>query len=203
MRLFRYFIFICICVFAFPLYTQADCDYARKAELNRLASNVQLSYTYDVADGVEFTLYVTNLTDDIYMVDDEGNKFTSINDFKLTYNYSKKIKYDIYSNDKNCQDEKLLSKYITLPNYNLFSALPECQQYADFALCYVFNNTTSYSETEFYDELEKYKASKETKENAGTSENWIISLFKKKETIYVIISLIGLIFILGVRKVVL
>ena len=61
----KYVIFALMCMCVTPLITHAECDYQRKAELSRMASNVQFSYTYD--ENIDFTVNITNIIDDIYV----------------------------------------------------------------------------------------------------------------------------------------
>ena len=57
----KYVICALICMCVTPTFVHAKCDYQRQAELSRIASNVQLAYTYD---STEFTVFVSNLTID-------------------------------------------------------------------------------------------------------------------------------------------
>ena len=62
----KYVICALICMCVTPTFVHAKCDYQRQAELSRIASNVQVAYTYD---SVEFTVFVSNLTSDLYITD--------------------------------------------------------------------------------------------------------------------------------------
>ena len=66
----KYVLFTLICMCVTPLITHAECDYQRQAELARLASNVQLTYTYNSDSG--FQVIMTNLTSDLYAVNNYG-----------------------------------------------------------------------------------------------------------------------------------
>ena len=145
------FAFICLCIM--PFAVRAECDYQRYAELSRLASNVQIAYTYDTA---KFTVYVSNLTSDLYITDNYGREFYGDGKEK-TFNFaSGTINFDIHSNDSDCKGEKLLRKSITLPTINLFATFPECNQYPNFKYCQNWG-ALGISDEQFYSEFNKYK----------------------------------------------
>lgn len=172
----KYGLFILICMCIFPLTSHAECDYQRIAELSRLASNVQINYTYDVSDNVSFNLYVMNLTDDIYVVDSYGNYFAGNGEMNFTYSpltiagfsSGTTVKYQIYSNDNNCKNELLLAKSITFPYYNPLSSTSECRSNPNFKYCQLWTNTNGISSSQFDEELNKYN---EEKQNTTINEN--------------------------------
>lgn len=150
--------FICMCVT--PLITHAECDYQRLAELSRLASNVQFSYTYDLSQGLTFTLYVTNLTSDLYTKDAFENVIYGGSEKQFSYS-SGNYNFTIYSNDSACAGEELLTKSINLPTLNVYSLYDECNQYPRFKYCQQWGEF-SISEEDFYAELNNYKRNLET-----------------------------------------
>lgn len=159
----KYMFFALTCMCVMPLVTHAECDYQRQAELSRLASNVQFAYTADIGDKIAFDLTVTNLTDDLYMVDSYGNYFTG-EETTLTYSGAdmsgfgsgETVTFIIYSNDANCYGTKILTKYITFPEYNLYSNMDECTNNPTFKYCQFWLNTSSLTLTQFYSEYEAY-----------------------------------------------
>ena len=60
MRYIKYVVFTFICMIFVPLVSYADCDYQREAELSRIASNVQINYTYEIA-GALHRFYYDNI----------------------------------------------------------------------------------------------------------------------------------------------
>ena len=166
----KYVFFAVICMCVTPLVTHAECDYQRQAELSRLASNVQMSYTYDVANGVNFTLYMTNLTNDVYIVDEFGNTFSGVGEKSMLYSSSnvsgfqqgKQVGFEIYSNDNNCKDYLIMTKYINFPKFNAYSTLDECKQHPNFKYCQMWVDTGSITYDQFIDELNKSTSSSQT-----------------------------------------
>ena len=186
----KYVLFTLICMCVTPLITHAECDYQRQAELSRLASNVQFNYTYNILDSVAFNLYVTNLTNDIYVVDSYGNYFVGEGEKSLTYSTlnipsfsdGASVTYQIFSNDNNCKNELLMTKTINFPHYNPLSKLSECTANPGFRYCQVWQNINSVSMSQFEQELSKYTQEKQQMVAAeGEEQNWfsyILGLFE-------------------------
>ncbi len=151
----RYLLCVLICMCVTPTFVHARCDYQRQAELSRIASNVQVAYTYDT---VEFTVFVSNLTSDLYMTDNYGKIYYGDGKEKTLKFASGTINFDIHSNDSNCKGEKLLRKSITLPTINLFATFPECNQYPNFKYCQNWG-ALGISNERFYSEFSEYKQS--------------------------------------------
>lgn len=164
MRKVKYFIFTLVCMLVIPTISNAECDYQRQAELARKASNVQLSYNYSVTSGLQFTLYVTNLTDDLYMVDSYDNYFTGGDERSFVYasstvsgfNNKDKITFTIYANDDECHGVKLLNKYITFPSFNPYSYNEECKSNPNFVYCQTWLDTSNLDYDQFAAALKQY-----------------------------------------------
>lgn len=153
----KYLLFALICMCVTPLITHAECDYQRQAELSRLASNVQFSYNYQVVDYYpQFMITATNLTDDIYMVDNYGTMFSGKSEFTASYKAGNTITYTFYSNDANCLGEEISKRYVNLPEFNPRYNSEECKLYPNFSLCQMWT-TTSFSAEQFEDQLAAYK----------------------------------------------
>ena len=156
MKCLKYVIVSVLFIVSFPMVTKADCSYERMAELSRIAGNVQFSYEYQITDDNYpiFTVYVTNVTDDIYVIDSFDEKRIMTNEQKLTYqDFSGTINYDIYSNDSNCKDERLMSQSITLPPYNKFSVNEDCEKHRELKNCQVWTDTSDLTAESFTDSI--------------------------------------------------
>ena len=167
----KYVIFALICMCVTPLITHAECDYQRLAELSRLASNVQLSYTYSEENGFQITM--TNLTNDLYATNIYGQRIDGGAE-RVFESVSGSYNYDIYSNDSNCPGEFLLRKSINLPVRNSYSYYDECKQYPNFKYCQMWSNI-SVTHEQFMEELEQYKGNVEEMKDQLTTEK--ISIF--------------------------
>lgn len=160
MRKVKLFIVFVFCLFSFPLSYRAKCDYHRMSELNKMAGNVRISYTYEPKDdGLLYTVYLNNLVNDIYIIDDEGNIISGVGERTFNYTYGGKIKYVIYSADPNCYGNELTTRYFKLPSYNKYYNRPECVKNPDFKFCDLWGVTAT-SDGEFNGEYEQYINSK-------------------------------------------
>lgn len=199
----NYLMFLLICIFMSPLIVNADCDYQRISDLKKIASNVQFNYSYDLnsvqrqtLNGINtvnepsFSVDISNITGDIYVIDNIDNVFNS--DTTLSYDSINRIEYDIYSRDVNCPDKLLSTKYITIPRFNDYSLSNECKQYPNFKYCSLWQDSDAIYSDDFDSELALYKKnisskSKVNKESSGIKMNWY----------YVIVPVILVLFILG------
>lgn len=188
----RYLVYILLSfVCLFPYDVNAECDYQRKAELSRIASNVQVSYNYDQDNN--FTVNITNLTDDIYIKDDYDVIIEGAGEKNFNYSDGEKIKYRIFSNDNNCKDEELLTKYVNLPIYNLYSNYDECKMYPEFQYCQKWLST-SITTDQFSKRLNEYvKDNSNSGKSSKTEDNVldvIVEFFKNNILILILFSIL-------------
>ena len=181
-------------MFVFPLVSNAECSYERQAELSRIASNIQLSYTYDVEEGgfPFFIVNAINITNDIYMADNTSGAIARNPEYNFIYELNGvTIDYDIYSNDPNCLDQKILTKTITLPKFNSFSITVDCQKFPNFKYCQTWLNTDGVLREDFDSELEKYIKG-EDKSNVTEEKSEIVTnyFFNNIELIVFVILLV-------------
>lgn len=161
-------LFLFFCMFISPLIVNAECNYQRNAELKKIASNVLFSYSYEIksvqqqtSNGIVtvnepvFKVDISNITDDIYVIDNIDNVFTSNTTY--TYDSINRVQFSIYSRDVNCPDKYLNIKYVTFPRFNYYSSSDECKQYPKFKYCSLWQNSDIIDEEEFNSELALYK----------------------------------------------
>ena len=121
--------------------TNTSCDYTLLANIKKLASNVNTTYTYKIVDNeVYFDITLTNITNDMYFIDNTTDKtyhYSDTNNGVITIsNYeSGKVSFTFYSNNSECMGEKLKVKYVNLPYYNEFYSYEECKGIEEFNLC--------------------------------------------------------------------
>ena len=195
----KYLLFALICMCVTPLITHAECDYQRQAELSRLASNVQFSYNYQVVDYYpQFMITATNLTDDIYMVDNYGTMFSGKSEFTASYKAGNTITYTFYSNDANCRGEEISKRYVNLPEFNPRYNSDECKLYPNFSLCQMWTDT-SFSAEQFESRLEEYKQEKSKKyavnEEGNSIWNVILTFLSNNILGFVMVGIVILILI--------
>lgn len=176
----KYVLFILMCMCVTPVITHAECDYQRQAELSRLASNVQFNYTSEISNGLRFNLYITNLTNDLYIVDDYGNVFSGSGEKQFTYSSNTisgfrngaKVSFKFFSNDVNCKGGFITTKYVNFPYFNSYSSLDECKQYPNFKYCQMWTNTSNLSLDQFQNEIQQYRRDSE-KTNKVIKTNYL------------------------------
>lgn len=177
MRKIRCFVFAIICMVICPLVSNAECSYERQAELSRLASNVQLSYSYTVDSSQTpiFTIYITNLTNDIYLRQDNYEVIYGIGEKSVDVSYGGgQNNYYIYSNDPSCKDDLLVTKSITLPETNMYADSSECKNYPTFKYCSRWG-IYSIDSSDFYSAFTQYKNDLKAEKKEMTSENTVLS----------------------------
>jgi len=198
------FVFL-VSLFVFPILASAQCSYERQAELSRIASNVGFSYNYKIQDSIpNFTVNITNVTNDIYVVDDLNNVFVNSYEFNPLYTDQARIIYKIYSNDDNCRGELIFTNYVNFPTFNRFYSSNECKENPDFKLCGLWTDTRYYSTEDFNSELEKYKniAIVDEKQNDRSLFDQILDFVtNKNEAICLIIFILIFIGVLVFKKV--
>lgn len=167
-RVYKYLFVFLGSLFMFPLVSNAQCSYERQAELSKIASNIQFSYTYDVVDGIpKFRVIITNLTNDIYIKDDSMNIIVGNGEKSYQYENGTSVTYKIYSNDPSCRNEQILTKYINLPAYNAFSNTEECLQNPNFDYCQIWTST-GLKAGDFEKKYQEYKTGLEEQNNEET-----------------------------------
>lgn len=162
--------------------SKTSCDYTLLANLKKLSSNVNATYTYKVIDDVTyFDITLTNIQNDIYFVDNNTNKtyyYSDTNNGVITISdyYSGKVSYTFYSNNSECLDEVLSVKNINLPYYNKYYSYDECINNVDSKLCQRWSN----NEIDYYNFIEnvgKYKENIENNvEETMNSDTWFDKL---------------------------
>ena len=184
-----------------PFITHAECDYQRKAELSRIAGNVKLAYEYDVSQELKFSVIITNITNDIYLVDGLGTTFSGSSEMTHRYRDGQTIRYTIYSNDANCRGEELLTQYISLPYYNIYYDYSSCKLHPEHQYCKMWSDTRTISREKFeqvmYAETLKDNAKKSTSKEDENFISEILSFLEENILLFIIAGIVILIIIIG------
>ena len=195
----KYVIFAFICMCVTPLITHAECDYQRQAELSRLASNVQLAYVYSESG---FRVIMTNLTSDLYAIDDYGQRINGGEE--KTFDYSSgTISFDIYAVDTSCSTDVLVTKSITLPTLNVYSVYDECKQFPNFKYCQMWGDY-AITDEQFTQELEEYKKAnnsvlKSSDEGESTVLQIVLEIFENNAFMFIFFALVIVLMIIFIR----
>lgn len=156
-----------------PNIVKADCNYNEKVRLQSLASNLNFSYDYKERDeghqfyGIDFSITVTNLNPDLYIVDNYKGKthyYENKNEFTDNdYGNGITVGFTVYANSGSCKDVYLITNYVTLPPYNRFYIDPICADIQDYKLCKRWNRV-NLSYDDFIKQVEIYKTVEDKKE---------------------------------------
>lgn len=190
----KYLLFVFICLFVFPFNARAACDYQRVAELSKIASNVQLSYSYyPDEDGIPiFGVNVSNITSDIYVVDEDHGIIGNTTADNLAYGYgTTRATFTVYSNDPNCKGERLLTQYVNFPSYNTYSNSYLCKDNSSFQYCKIWSNTSSLNTEDFQNAMEEY--SKNNGDDTNIEDNNSLLDFINDNLVLIIVVVIVLI----------
>lgn len=199
----RYIVFALFCLFFFPIVTRAECSYERMAELNKIAGNVQVSYSYDPikdANGnvvdVTSNLLFSNVSPDIYLVDDLDNVIDK--DSVISYEFSDDVEVSIYSKDPNCYGIQIVKNYISIPHINSLYYSDDCVQNPGFKFCQLWLDSNSIDYDVFKSELAKYK--KQLEGDYNQSDNSSFNFDYKLIIIPVIIVTLVIIFLFFLKR---
>ena len=194
------------------------CEYDDKTRLQRIASNIASSYTYKEEKNeetgfntVKFTVTLTNMHDDVVIIDEETNEHYYNNaDREIVIENvkpGKYLKFLVYGNIDNCREEKVTTIYVTLPSFNKYYTDELCRNIPDYSLCNKWANIKMTHE-KFTQKVQAYLDSLIVSSENTASENQesvfeIIIAFLAKYSLIIFGSIIiicaGLIFYL-VRK---
>ena len=168
----RILLFMLLILFPSVVFARnsSGCDYKLFANLKKLASNVNISYTYKIVDDVAyFDVTLSNIQNDMYFIDSfSGNIYyynnTSNGEITIRDYPSGNYVYTFFSNNSDCFDEVLVKKRINLPYYNPYYKYDECYGNENYKLCqrwtkydgsyFDFLNSVKKYETYNYDDYE-------------------------------------------------
>ena len=144
------FLFLVGIILFFDASVYAICDTADINRLKEIANNVEITYEHNVygsLDGDEgmlssvYDFTVSGLTDELYIIDDSGNKYdySMLADGVINFRTSSG-KRDIYIYSENCLNVQLLTKNFNLPTFNFNSLRDECkkQEFKNLDVCVEF-----------------------------------------------------------------
>lgn len=145
-----------------------SCSYTEIADLKKVASNITSKYEYVMGDDVTFNITLTNLNDQIYIVD--GGKRYDYTQNELTisgYKNGSKVKYYVYA--VKCDKVLLNTIIINLPTYNKYYQDKVCEGASNYQLCQKWVNVDLDYDS-FVSKVNKYKASLINQEKKPTEE---------------------------------
>ena len=134
-------IFVFLLMFFIPVTTIQGfyCKYSEISKYKNLASNINTHYDYVETDsGVSFSVTLTNLTEELYIVDVINDKTYTHSEDELTitgYEPGQTVKYYVYTTNENCSDKLLYTIRVILPSYNPYYNLEICNGIENYIYC--------------------------------------------------------------------
>jgi len=159
-----------------PFDVEASCDYQTKADLMKMASNVQINSSYELVNNYPvFYVELSNVTPEIYVKDNLGNTITYDSNKVLEAVNGSSFNYTIYSGHPSCFGEKLNTKYVNLQTYNKFYGTDDCKQNPDFGYCKLWYDA-DFTVEYFRELLSEYKNKKNVSqiEQSNESGNYLV-----------------------------
>lgn len=172
--------FLTLSVFI-PSRVNALCSVTEKTRLQKLATNLAVSYSYTEEFGtfnwgkIKFEVKISNMHNDIYIKDKTNEQLNYYNNNEneiIIKDFPSKTSriLSIVGNTENCMDEKIHELYITTPSYNMFYKDALCETIPKYELCSRWANVTN-SYPEFEKKIKLYLKSLEEKEKEKPIEN--------------------------------
>ena len=179
------FIFLTLLFLVFlPNSAKGYCDDSEIIRLQKLASNVTVSYTYD-EDTRRFSVTLSNLKSDLEVIEiDSMKKYNTVGDLTFKKLYSGKHGYIIYAKNKECSSSELTTKYAILPYENPLHNLDICKGIENYSYCNKWvSNSISYEAG--YQKINEYREKLASKKNTTKNNPSTLSiLFGKIKEVY-------------------
>ncbi len=215
-KIFNYSLFFILLSFIFINSVNAECSYQERKQLLNEAKAVDISVEPILNDNKEydFKFNVINITENFFIkYYNTNNGEENVINYELSnggifsfvdtdtysvYDY----KFEFYSTNNNCYADKISSRSITKPMYNIYSDNVNCtyDENKNFKYCSKFlTKDENLSLDEFYEKMLDYSEEKQTYDvDENDNESFI-----KSYLIYIIIFvifLITIIILLIIRK---
>lgn len=199
-KILNYGLFLTLLSFIFINSVDAECTYQERKQLLNETKSVDISVEPILNDNNEydFKFNVINITEDFFIkYYNTNNGEENVINYELSnggifsfvdtdtysvYNY----KFEFYSTNNNCYADKISSRSITKPMYNMYSENVNCtyDNNKNFKYCAKFL-TKDYNITieEFYDKMLDYNSKNQTQDIDDNEES-----FFGKYIVYIVIS---------------
>ena len=170
------FLVLLVFMYVFPIQVSAVCVDSELAKLNNAVSESEITYEY-IKDN-EFSITISNITQDFYVQEFPAGEYTASFVFSPT-GYSTMdefiggttLQFNFYASyDTACAYTVLRTVTVILPKENFYYTSSICDGAEAFFLCKKFANTDDYTYKEIVEKLEEYKISNEVEETKEAEE---------------------------------
>ena len=185
-------VLVLIALFPFVCLADSNCDFKTKSEYSKLAKNVTASYDivedggtkyisikiYNIVEGIQLS-YTAGTTSknsksaEIYGFVASHDTIDGVYEIKH-YNISDIYKYKFTVNASASCSGSLKSFTLTIPKYNKYSELAECQYFdvTDYLYCQKWiTSNFDYNEPTIISKINKYRESKNKSTTTQSYEN--------------------------------
>lgn len=142
-----------------PTSVHALCNDSEKIRLNKLASNVTYSYTYEESNqDISYTVTISNLSKDLIIRDRYNGKDYRGNGQDIVikgYAQQTTAKFYIYADNQSCYSSSILTNAISFPAYNPYYNDDVCKKAQGYIYCRKWI-IMPYSYEEFKSKVNKY-----------------------------------------------
>lgn len=184
MRWYKYLLVFLLSFIFVPLVNAETCSNSEIVKYQELAKNVDIYYDYEEIDGgIIFKVKISNMQPGLIVRDTRNDKNYIYTDNTIemsdTFYQGNGYRFDIYSDNPNCSDKIMFTRYVTLPYYNNYYNTDICKGIEEFKYCQRWTKTRDY---DFMNkEIAKYKNSlnKEKKEDDNTSVDGLFDIIFK------------------------
>lgn len=199
--------FVMLIMLLLPINVLAGCSDEEIIRLQKMANNINTSYTYDETTK-SFTLTFTNFNEEL-VISDISNKKDYLYRGELNINNLKSGKYNyyVYALDKNCYDNELGIKSVSLPFYNIYYNYDECKNIKNYRYCSkwlpneIDYDTWKKKVTEYKNSIEKEEQKKIEEKKRTTIDrirDFIVAMYVEHYYVFlpiIIISLCAIIYL--------
>ena len=168
-----------------PIIVSAkECDWAEISNKKTLARNISWSYEYYIVKNkMYFDITVSNVYDDLYVIDlRTGKKYTKKEFVIEKLSDNQKLQFEIYSQE--CK-EQVATKDIALPTYNKYYGTSYCEGISEFSSCKKWQTlSSSITEEVLKEQTNEYR------ESIANPKVEVIEYGNQESNFYIFIGLI-------------
>lgn len=154
-------------VLIIPFKANAECDDVAFSKIQRLASNINYSYSYKENNGkISFDVTFTNLNNTISIYDVKNNKYYDSIDETTVQNLKADSEYvfELYTRGFLCTSDSIRTIYVRTPSYNKYYSDELCKGIENYKYCQKWKRV-NLNYNEFKNNVIKYRNSLKKEEN--------------------------------------
>ena len=161
---------------------KANCDDSEIVKLQKIANNVNISYTFDEKKKT-FDIFISNLKKDIELKDIYNDRiYNSNNEVHIENFNSGRYIFKLYPKNKECSEYEITSKTISIPFYNSYYEKEDCKGFENNYYCLKWlKSDVDYNEWKA--NVSKYEK-EEVVEKETVNNTTVYKLYRKVQEFY-------------------